>query len=93
LTYAQSLGKTTDELKGGTSACGQLSLRPAPHDRRAGELIGLTAGEIRLFAIATQHRRQDDYYLRWSHWRRRHQARARKHHYQRRQQRHLTLQG
>jgi hypothetical protein len=55
-------------------------------------MISLTAGEIRrLFAIDTQARRQDDYYLPWSLWRRRHQARARKHHYRRRQQLHLRL--
>jgi hypothetical protein len=64
--------------------------RLARHDHQGGELIALTAAEIRrLFAIATQTRRHDDYYLRWSRWRRRHQARARRSHYQRR----LTNQG
>jgi len=56
------------------------------------ELIALTAGEIRrLLAVTIQPCRQDDYHLRWSHWRRRHQGRARKSRYQRRQQLHLSL--
>jgi hypothetical protein len=33
----------------------------------------------------------DDHYHRWSRWRRRHQARARKSHYQRRRHAHLML--
>jgi hypothetical protein len=64
-------------------------LEPHDHD---GELIRLTAGEIRrLLANATQPSHPDHHYQRWSRWRRRHQARARKHHYQRRQQLHLRL--
>ena len=81
------------QLKGGTSACGQLSRTRQQHDHHhATRLIALTAGEIRrLLATATQPRHQDDHYLRWSRWRRRHQARARKFHYQRRQHLHLSL--
>jgi hypothetical protein len=62
------------------------------HDHHSGELIALTAGEIRrLFAIATQPGYSDTYYQRWSRWRRRHQARARQSHYQRRQRLQLRL--
>jgi hypothetical protein len=39
--------------------------------------------------IQPQH--PDDHYQRWSQWRRSHQARARRRHYQRRQQLHLKL--
>jgi hypothetical protein len=63
-----------------------------PHDHD-GELIKLTAGEIRrMIASVTQSQHPGDHYQQWSRWRRRHQARARKHHYQRRQQLHLRLQ-
>jgi len=85
------------QLKGGTTACGQLSRTPPPHDRdrpvvNSGDLISLTAGEIRrLFAVSVQPHHQDDYYLRWSRWRRRHQGRARRSHYWRRQQLNLSL--
>jgi DDE superfamily endonuclease len=79
-------------LKGGTSTCGQPSRTPALHDHHgqagAGELIALTAGEIRrLLAALTQPRHPDEHYLRWSRWRRGHQARARAAHYRRRQAR------
>ena len=39
----------------------------------------------------TEPRHPDEHYQRWSRWRRRHQARARKYHYQRRQQLNLRL--
>ena len=53
--------------------------------RPTAELIALTAGEIRrLLTILTQPRHPDEHYQRWSRWRRRHQARARKSHYQQR---------
>jgi SRSO17 transposase len=78
-------------LKRGTSACGQLSRLTRQHDHHD-ELIPLTAGEIRrMLTILIQPRHPDQHYQQWSRWRRRHQARARKHHYQRRQQRHLRL--
>ncbi len=55
---------------------------------RRAELIALTAGEIRrLLATWTQPRHPDEHYQRWSRWRRRHQARARKSHYRRRRER------
>ncbi|MGH8828037.1 MAG: IS701 family transposase, partial [Jiangellaceae bacterium] len=48
-------------------------------------LIRLTMNEIRhLFTALADHRPRDPLHLlRWSHWRRRHQARARRSHYQR----------
>lgn len=50
----------------------------------------MTAAEIRrLLTILTQSRHPDEHYLRWSRWRRRHQARAHQSHNQRRQ--HLRL--
>jgi SRSO17 transposase len=70
--------------------------RPAgtitPHDadgHEPGDLIPLTINEIRrLHAHLHQPRHPPDRRIRWSHWRRRHQARARRCHYQR-QQRHV----
>ncbi len=67
------------------------STRTHGNDRRAqkgapqpaGELIPLTVPEVRrLLArlIWTHHPGHDDV-LAWSHWRRRHQARARRYHY------------
>jgi SRSO17 transposase len=45
-------------------------------------LIALTVVEIkRLFNLATRTTRSIGHHLRWSHWRRRHQARARWHHH------------
>jgi SRSO17 transposase len=79
-------------LKGGTSACGQLSRTPAQRDHDNDDLIRLTIGEIRrLLARAIEPSHPGAHDQRWSRWRRRHQARARRYHYQRRQQLHLRL--
>ena len=71
------------QLKGGTSGCGQLSRTPAPHDHHgspgAGDLIALTAGEIRrLLTNITHPQHPGEHHQRWSRWRRSHQARLRK---------------
>jgi hypothetical protein len=62
--------------------------QPHDHDRAAtdgDDVIRLTAGEIRrLLMTFTQSRHPGEHYQRWSRWRRRHQARARRFHYQRR---------
>ena len=65
--------------------------QPAPeygdvHRDQAGhELIPLTRNEIRrLFTGLLHHPRPARHQLHWSHWQRRHQATARKCHYQRR---------
>jgi hypothetical protein len=76
-------------LKGGTPGCGQLCrTRPLQdhHDPAgAADLIALTAGEIRRLLAAFAHpQHTGEHYQRWSRWRRRHQARARWFHYQRR---------
>ena len=42
-----------------------------------------------MLTILIQPRHPDEHYQQWSRWRRRHQARARKHHYKHR--RHLNL--
>jgi hypothetical protein len=48
-------------------------------------MIALTAAETRrLFNLHTRVTRPEQYHERWSDWRRRHQARARRFHYQRR---------
>jgi hypothetical protein len=48
-------------------------------------MIPLTAAETRrLFNLYTRVTRPQHYHERWSGWRRRHQARARRHNYQRR---------
>ena len=48
-------------------------------------MIPLTAAETRrLFNLHTRVTRPVQHHLRWSGWRRRHQARARRYHYQRR---------
>jgi len=48
-------------------------------------MIPLTAAETRrLFNLHTRVIRPEEYHERWSGWRRRHQARARRCHYQRR---------
>jgi hypothetical protein len=65
-------------------------LPPAISRTDAGELIALTTGEIRRLITAwTQPTRTPAHYLQWSHWRRRHQARARRFHYQRRLTNHM----
>jgi hypothetical protein len=53
-------------------------------------MISLTVNEIRhLHAVFCDQVYPPGHYLRWSAWRRRHQARARRCHYQRRSQRRL----
>lgn len=53
-------------------------------DENGEEMIPLTAAETRrLFNLYTRVTRQERYHERWSGWRRRHQARARRFHYQR----------
>jgi hypothetical protein len=48
-------------------------------------MIPLTAAETRrLFNLYTRVTRPEQYHERWSDWRRRHQARARRFHYQHR---------
>jgi hypothetical protein len=55
-------------------------------DQAGHELIPLTRNEIRRLFTGLLHRpRPIHHQLHWSHWRRRHQATARKCHYQRRQ--------
>jgi hypothetical protein len=81
----------TGFLKKGTRSAG-VQRQPRDHDTAGDgeDMIRLTAAEIRhLLAILAQPRHPDGHYLRWSRWRRRHQDRARKSHYQRRQ--HLRL--
>jgi hypothetical protein len=82
-------------LKRGRTACGQrrdpsrtnttiTSQNGQPPD----ELTPLTVNEIRrLHATMTQQQPSPDFVLQWSRWRRRHQARARRCHYQRRRER------
>ena len=54
-------------------------------DEDGEEMIPLTAAETRrLFNLHTRVTRPVQHHLRWSGWRRRHQARARRFHYQRR---------
>jgi hypothetical protein len=51
-----------------------------------GELAPLTVNEIRrLHAHLNQPHHRSEHRIHWSHWRRRHQARARRGHYQRQQ--------
>ena len=75
---------------GGPPACEQAS-RPAAADHQpvtGGELACLTVNEIRrLHAIFSRPVHPAVHHLRWSAWRRRHQARARHSHHQRRQPR------
>jgi hypothetical protein len=48
-------------------------------------MIPLTAGETRrLFSLHTRVTRPASHHEHWSHWRRRHQARAQRLHYERR---------
>jgi hypothetical protein len=54
-------------------------------DENGEEMIPLTAAETRrMFNLHTRVTRPVPYHQRWSGWRRRHQARARRFHYQRR---------
>jgi hypothetical protein len=55
----------------GTSGCGQLSRTPAPHDHHglpgAGDLIALTAAEIRrMLTTITHPQHPGEHYQRWS---------------------------
>jgi len=78
----------------GPAACGQLS-RPAAGIRNlpvtgsdGREMIRLSVNEIlRMHAILSRPAHPVSHYLRWSAWRRQHQARARHCHYQRRRER------
>ena len=78
----------------GRRACERPSaLPPGNRDQpassgREGPLIGLTVNEIRrMHAILRRPAHPPERHLRWSAWRRRHQARARHCHYQRRRER------
>ena len=54
-------------------------------DENGEEMIPLTAAETRrLYNLHTRVTRPMPYHQRWSDWRRRHQARARRFHYRRR---------
>jgi hypothetical protein len=83
---------TASRLKGGPGACGQpfspprtYSPPPVITDENGQELIPLTAAETRrLFNLHTRIIRSTEHHERWSGWRRRHQARARRFHYKRR---------
>ncbi|MEV1177656.1 hypothetical protein [Nonomuraea sp. NPDC049784] len=65
----------------------RAALDPKPaSSTTAGQLIAISVNEIRrLFALLTRPPINEDHILHWSYWRRRHQARARQSHYQRRQ--------
>lgn len=58
-----------------------------------GELIPLTLPEVRrlVYRLVVRILAPPEAVLHWSHWRRLHQARARRSHYQRRLARHLLL--
>ena len=83
---------TASPLKRGPAACGQTFRPPRTYsppqvitDGYGEEMIPLTAAETRrLFNLYTRVTRPYEYHERWSDWRRRHQARARRFHYQRR---------
>jgi hypothetical protein len=61
-------------------------------DENGRDLIPLTAAEARrLFNLHVPVTRPAAFHEQWSHWRRRHQAAARKSHYARRLKRHGTL--
>ena len=86
-------------LKRGPDPCGQrfAPLRTyAPPafvtDETGRDLIPLTAAEARrLFNLCTRVTRPVGFHERWSNWRRRRQAAARKSHYARRLRQHKTL--
>jgi hypothetical protein len=85
---------TVTPLKRGPGACGQHPAPPPGNGDRqitrsdGGGLIRLTVNEIRrLHATFCRPAHPAAHYLRWSAWRRRHQARARHCHYQRRRSR------
>jgi hypothetical protein len=61
-------------------------------DENGRDLIPLTAAEARrLFNLRTRFTRPAEYHQRWSAWRRRRQAAARKSHYARRLRDHKAL--
>src|ERR1022692_4160171 len=90
---------TLRQVKRGSTAGGQIFAPRRTYsppllitDANGDELIPLTAGEIRrLFNLHTRVTRHADHHHRWSHWRRRPQARARRCHYQRRLSNHKLL--
>jgi hypothetical protein len=59
---------------------------PSPHDTAGRELLELTTNEIRhlMNALITRPTQSLMHYRSWSHWRRAHQALARRLHYRRR---------
>ena len=63
----------------------RASLSPEPASPAGpGQLVAISSNEIRrLFALLTRPLTNEEHILRWSRWRRRHQARARHSHYQR----------
>jgi hypothetical protein len=82
----------TPLLKRGPDTCGQRFTPPRTYappkfvkDETGRDLIPLTAAEARrLFNLHTQAARPPGFHERWSGWRRRRQAAARKSHYARR---------
>ncbi|NRQ32956.1 IS701 family transposase [Nonomuraea sp. NN258] len=64
----------------------RATLRPEPASPAGtGQLVAISSNEIRrLFALLTRPLVDVEHILHWSRWRRRHQARARQSHYQRR---------
>jgi hypothetical protein len=82
----------TPPLKRGPDTCGQRFAPPRTYappkfvkDETGRDLIPLTAAEARrLFNLHTQAARPPGFHERWSGWRRRRQAAARKSHYARR---------
>jgi len=85
-------GGSPEPAKRGATACGQLFAPPRTYNlsylitgAHSDELIPLTTGEVRrLFNLHTRVTRDASHHERWSRWRRRHQACARRCHYQRR---------
>ena len=85
--------------KRGAAACGQRLAPPRTYSppllitgSNGDELIPLTTGEVRrLFSQHVSITRPYAYHERWSRWRRRHQARAQRCHYQRRLMKHRLL--
>jgi len=81
-----------EPAKKGPATCGQEFRPPRTgkppatiRDDDGAELIALTVNEIRRLLAARNHpARSPGYHDRWSRWRRKHQARARRCHYQRR---------
>ena len=58
--------------------------QPARPDRRHDEFVPLSVGELRRLVVAVINGQDDSAAIRWSWWRRRHQATARRSHYKHR---------